>query len=165
MRHTKTPIFRAVLTVLLALAGSDARAVDVSEEISVHGYGDIGSARSNVDATGQEQGARETISNLSLVGIWQASERTKVWVQLFRSGDLGKVRVDWAFVDYQAPTGQTIRVGRVRLPFGLHNESRDVQALRPSASMPYLYNEELALGVWAAEGNTPTSVPDVVTLN
>jgi hypothetical protein len=68
-----------------------------------------------------------------------------VWAQLFRSSELGKVRVDWAFVDYQAPTGQTLRVGRVRLPFGLHNESRDVQALRPSASLPYLYDEELTL--------------------
>lgn len=152
MRHKANAILSTLLTALLALAGTSARAVDVSEEVSLHGYGDIGRARSNVDATGQELGGRETMSNLSLVGIWQASERTKVWAQLFRSSDLGKVRVDWAFVDYQSPAGQTLRVGRVRLPFGLHNESRDVQALRPSASMPYLYNEELALADESFDG-------------
>lgn len=145
MRHRTKPIFTTLLTALLALAGSNARAIDVSDQVALHGYGDIAHARSNVDATGEQLGARETAHNLSLVGVWQASERTKVWLQVFRSSELGKVRADWAFVDYQAPTGQTVRVGRVRLPFGLHNESRDVQALRPSASLPYLYDEELAL--------------------
>lgn len=145
MRHQIKPILASVLTALLALAGSNARAVDLSERIALHGYGDLGHARSNVDATDQALGARATMQNLSLVGIWQASERAKVWAQLFRSGELGKVRVDWAFFDYQAPTGHTVRAGRVRMPFGLHNESRDVQALRPSASLPYLYDEELAL--------------------
>ena len=138
-------IFATLLAALLALTCNTARAVDVSQEISLHGYGDAGYAWSNVDAIKQDSVRRETISNLSLVGIWRASERTKVWAQLFRSGELGTVRIDWAFIDFQAPTGQTLRLGRVRMPFGLHNESRDVQALRPSASMPYLYNEELAL--------------------
>jgi len=145
MRYRRKTIVTPLLTTLLWLAGTDARAVDVSEHLALHGYGDIGHAWSNVDATDRALGAGETMHNLSLVGIWQASERTKLWAQLFRSSDLGKVRVDWAFVDYQAPTGQTLRVGRVRLPFGLHNESRDVQALRPSASLPYLYEEHLAL--------------------
>lgn len=144
--HPRTkPILTTLLTALLALAGGNAWAVEVSDQLELHGYGDIGHARSNVDATGQQLGANETMHNLSLVAVWQASERTKLWAQLFRSSDLGQVRVDWAFVDHQAPTGQTLRAGRVRLPFGLHNESRDVQALRPSASLPYLYEEDLAL--------------------
>lgn len=146
------PILATLLTALLTLAGSTASAVDVSQEISLHGYGDVGYARSNANASSQDFGGRETISNLSLVGIWQASERTKVWAQLFRSGELGRARIDWVFVDYQATTGQSLRLGRIRLPFGLHNESRDVQALRPSASMPYLYNEELALVDEAFDG-------------
>ena len=32
-----------------------------------------------------------------------------------------------------------------RYPFGLHNDIRDVQALRPSASLPLVYFENLAL--------------------
>ena len=97
-------------------------------------------------------GDRETSSNLSLVGIWQVTDRVKVWTQLFRSSELGKVRVDWAFVDFQTTGAQTLRLGRIRLPFGMHNEMRDVQALRPTASMPFMYDEELGLVDEAFDG-------------
>ena len=151
-RSRPPPILPTVLLALAALVSSPARAVDLGERFELHGYGDLAHTVANVDATGERLGARETSHNLSLVGIWQATDRTRVWGQLFRSSELGKVRVDWAFADYHAGSGQTWRAGRVRMPFGLHNESRDVQALRPSASMPFLYDEELALVDEAFDG-------------
>ena len=145
MQNKPQSTLAAVLAAtLIALASGSAAAIDVGDRIEVHGFGDLGHEVANANATGRGLGDRETGHNLSLVGVWQATDRLKAWAQLFQSSELGKVRVDWAFLDYQTASGQTLRFGRVRLPFGLHNESRDVQALRPSASLPYLYDEEMA---------------------
>jgi hypothetical protein len=42
MHHRTTPILTTLLAALMALAGSNASAVDVSDQIELHGYGDIG---------------------------------------------------------------------------------------------------------------------------
>lgn len=133
------------LAALITLASGGIQALELNNQFQLHSYADLSHEKSNVDASDMHLGDRETSSNISLVGVWQATDRAKVWAQLFRSSELGKIRVDWAFVDYQTTGTQTLRLGRVRLPFGLHNEMRDVQALRPTASMPYMYDEELAL--------------------
>lgn len=140
------------LATTVALASSGGRASEPEEQFQLHSYGDLSHERSTVDASGMLLGARETSSNLSLVGIWQVTDRAKVWTQLFRSSELGKIRVDWAFVDFQTTGAQTLRLGRIRLPFGIHNEMRDVQALRPTASMPFMYDEELGLVDEAFDG-------------
>ena len=140
------------LATMVTLASSGGRASESEEQFQLHSYGDLSHERSTVDASGMQMGERETSSNLSLVGVWQVTDRAKVWTQLFRSSELGKFRVDWAFVDFQTTGAQTLRLGRIRLPFGLHNEMRDVQALRPTASMPFMYDEELAFVDEAFDG-------------
>ena len=120
MQNKPQSTLAAVLAAtLIALASGSAAAIDVGDRIEVHGCGDLGHEVANVDATGRGLGDRETGHNLSLVGVWQATDRLKAWAQLFQSSELGKVRVDWAFLDYQTASGQTLRFGRVRLPFGL----------------------------------------------
>jgi len=53
-------------------------------------------------------------------------------------GDLGNndVVLDWGFADYRFADAFGIRAGKVKLPFGLYNESRDVDQARPMILLP-----------------------------
>lgn len=59
-------------------------------------------------------------------------------------GDEGNYRVDldWGYVDYALRDEIGIRLGRMRLPYGLGNEFRDVDAGRMEILMPQVFNPE-----------------------
>jgi hypothetical protein len=138
--------FLAFLVGALSTLAGAAHAFEVSENLRLHGYGDVGHVRSNAQAAeAGESAEKSTTYNLSLVANWRLGEQTSVWAQVFQSHDPARPRIDWAFVDHMATNGLRWRAGQVRMPFGLHNEFRDVQALRPSATLPLLYDEELGL--------------------
>ena len=78
MQNKPQSTLEAVLAAtLIALASGSAAAIDVGDRIEVHGYGDLLHEVANVDATGRGLGDRETGHNLSLVGVWQATDRLK----------------------------------------------------------------------------------------
>lgn len=59
--------------------------------------------------------------------------------------DDGKPRLDYAFFDYafSQNTGHAagVRLGRVKIPFGFYNETRDVVFTRPGIVLPSTYND------------------------
>ena len=67
-------------------------------------------------------------------------------MQLF-SRDLGdaannKINLDWAYADYRQWDWLGLRIGRVKLPIGLYNETRDMDMLRTCIVLPQgIYNE------------------------
>ncbi len=68
------------------------------------------------------------------------TDKLRIGVQLF-SRDLGdvsnnKVTLDWAFGDYRFQDWMGFRAGRIKLPVGFYNETRDVDFLRTSIVMP-----------------------------
>ena len=146
----------ALLAMLMASASGTTTAIEVGDQFEVHGYGDLSQTAARVDASGQGLGAHVTTYNLSLVGTWRATDRTQLWVQLGLNEELKRPNIDWAFIDYQAASGQTYRLGRIRVPVGMHNELRDVQALRPSAGLPLIYLENLSLIDESADGGMVT---------
>ncbi|MCG8686388.1 MAG: porin [Desulfobacterales bacterium] len=81
----------------------------------------------------------------------------RVGLQLF-SRDLGdvannKITVDWAYGDYRFQDWFGLRAGRIKLPLGLYNETRDVDLLRNSIVMPQsIYNDLLRDTVIAING-------------
>ena len=64
----------------------------------------------------------------------------QVFVAEAGSADDGSVRLDYALLDWQVwskPAGTFgLRAGRVKNPFGLHNDTRDVIFLRPGILLP-----------------------------
>ena len=68
------------------------------------------------------------------------TEKLRVGVQLFSYdyGDNGnnKISLDWAFGDYAWKDWLGIRAGKLKIPFGLVNESRDVDSVRTSIFIP-----------------------------
>ena len=70
----------------------------------------------------------------------QLSDRLRAGLQLF-ARDLGPigdfdVKLDWFYVDYHWRDYLGLRVGRVKLPFGLYNETYDVDAAHTFALLP-----------------------------
>lgn len=135
----------AISAALSTVLAQPAFGLDLTETLQLHGYGDLAQSRSNVDPSGAGRGASKTTYNTSLVGTWQASEQTSIWTQIHQSDEPNRLRIDWAYVDHRGANGMRWRAGQVRLPFGLHNESRDVQALRPGATLPVLYADDLGV--------------------
>ncbi|MDY7032241.1 MAG: hypothetical protein SVY10_10115 [Thermodesulfobacteriota bacterium] len=61
-------------------------------------------------------------------------------------GDLGnnKVILDWAFGDYRWRDWLGLRAGRLKIPYGFYNETRDVDSLRTNIILPQsVYNETM----------------------
>lgn len=80
---------------------------------------------------------------LSEVGInfsKQLTDRMRVGVQLFAHdlGPLGnyRTRFDWFYLDYRFWDWLGVRAGRTKLPFGLYNESSDIDAARVPILLP-----------------------------
>jgi hypothetical protein len=70
-------------------------------------------------------------------------------------GDEGNFRVDadWAYLDVSISNPFNLRLGRARLPFGLYNEYRDVDAARMEILFPQVFNpEDYRAGAVAYQG-------------
>ncbi len=85
------------------------------------------------------------------------TDNLRVGMQFF-SRDLGdvannKVTIDWAYGDYRLKDWFGIRAGRIKLPIGLYNETRDIDMLRTGIVMPQsLYNDLIRDTAIAANG-------------
>ncbi len=84
-------------------------------------------------------------------------DRLRIGVQFiarnFGTASDGHVQVDWAYGDYRISDELGFRAGRVKLPFGLYNEGRDVDMLRTSIFLPQsVYNERVRDLILAYQG-------------
>lgn len=70
----------------------------------------------------------------------QLTESLRLGFQLF-SRDLGPignytVKADWFYLDYRFTDWFGIRAGRVKLPFGLYNDTSDIDSVRTAVLLP-----------------------------
>ena len=134
-----------VLTVLESWSGL-ASADEAAEEtgalpVEIHGFvsqGFIASTANNYLAN-----SRRGSFEFSEVGInfsKQLTERMRLGVQLFTHdlGPLGnyRTRFDWFYLDYRFWDWLGVRAGRTKVPFGLYNESSDIDAARVPVLLP-----------------------------
>ncbi len=87
----------------------------------------------------------------------ELTENLRLGIQLFSRdvGDAGnnKITIDWAYGDYHLRDWLGVRAGRIKLPIGLYNETRDIDMLRTNIIMPQsLYQDLLRDTVIAANG-------------
>jgi hypothetical protein len=62
-------------------------------------------------------------------------------------------KIDWAFADYRWRDFLGFRFGKIKMPFGLYNEIRDIDMLRTSILLPSsLYNESWRDTLTSLEG-------------
>jgi hypothetical protein len=56
-------------------------------------------------------------------------------------GNVGnnKIEIDWAFADYRLTDSIGFRLGKIKIPHGLYNETRDIDMLRTFIFLPPVY--------------------------
>lgn len=136
------------LGVVIMLTPVIGHAFDASQ-VRVNGFASqtyIESEGNNFLVSDSEEGSLQ----LNEVGITfnaPVSENLRIGAQLlsrdFGSEGNNEVDLDWGFGDYHFRDWLGIRIGKVKLPNGLHNEGRDSDFLRETVLLPQsIYPEE-----------------------
>ncbi len=137
-------IIICLLTLCLA---ADADAFD-AKSVQIHGFvsqGYLISDQNNYYFSDTEDGTfqfNETGINFTT----EPADNLRLGLQLL-SRDLGKfgnneIEIDWAFGDYRFRNWLGLRAGKIRLAFGLHNQTRDIDAARACIFLPpAMYND------------------------
>jgi hypothetical protein len=146
-----------VATLLAAAAFSferPAHALDLGSEdsmasVEVHAFASQGfilSKDNNYLSADTTHGSFQ-FSELGVNLTKKLTDRFRVGLQLFAQ-DLGptgnyNVRADWFYLDYRFTNWLGVRAGRVKIPFGLYNESVDIDSARAAVLLPQsIYPEE-----------------------
>jgi len=134
------------LAAALAAAAGPASAAELGlpgplPQLEVHGFVSQGFllTSSNNYLAESSRGSFE-FSELGLNFTLQPADRLRLGVQIF-SQDLGptgnyQARLDWYYIDYHWQDWLGVRAGRVKLPFGLYNDTSDVDAARTAVLLP-----------------------------
>lgn len=120
---------------------------DFFNKIDIHGFVSQGYMQStnNNFLTKSKDGSLE-FNEMAINFRTELSEKLSVGLQLFSRdlGDVGnnEIVLDWAYGDYHFEDWLGLRVGRVKVPLGFYNETRDFDMLRSSILLPQsVYNE------------------------
>jgi hypothetical protein len=142
------PKVGAWVAVVLAIAGhaagaDTAGAGDTADEVplQVHGFVSQGAllTSDNNYLAYTERGSLEfTEAGINFTKSFD--EQLRFGIQLF-ARDLGPTgsyaaTFDWLYVDYRWKDWLGLRAGRVKLPFGLYNDTSDVDAAQPVILLP-----------------------------
>jgi hypothetical protein len=136
---------RTVVALVLPLAlPNRAVAQDAESEslVEVHGFvsqGAIKTTENNYLTSNSTRGSLE-FTEVGLNVSKQLTDQFRVGVQLF-AHDLGPIgnyqpRFDWYYLDYRFRDFLGFRAGHTKIPFGLYNDSADVDAARVPILLP-----------------------------
>ena len=130
---------------LAAATASAARADDLVESpddnLQIHGFASQGFlyTSDNNYLANTEHGSFE-YAEAGVNVTRQLGEQLRMGVQLF-ARDLGPIgdysaKLDWFYLDYRWRDWVGVRAGRLKVPFGLYNDSADIDAAHPVAILP-----------------------------
>lgn len=131
------------LSALSAAVTSFATVSYAGSEVEIHGFvsqGYIKSTKENQYPVGNSGEGSFNFSDYAVNFSKQLDTDLRVGLQLFAQdrGNFGDntLTVDWAFGDYRYRDWLGARVGKVKIPLGLYNASRDNDALRNPIILP-----------------------------
>mgnify|MGYP000449588539 CR=1 FL=1 len=110
--------------------------------VQIHGFvsqGYLLTTETDWFGSTQDPGTFE-FSEVAINVSTQPVERLRIGLQLVArdfadSGD-NSVEVDWAFADWRATERAGLKVGRIKMPYGLYNESRDLDFDHATVFLP-----------------------------
>ncbi|HEY6723624.1 MAG TPA: hypothetical protein VI197_06305 [Polyangiaceae bacterium] len=134
-------LFGCALLAWAAPSHAQGQGFTLPSEVQVHGFvsqGFIKTSDNNYLAE-SERGSVE-FTEVGLNFTLPLSEDLRVGMQLF-ARDLGpfgnfQARFDWFYLDYRFRDWLGLRAGRTKLPFGLYNETSDIDAARVPVLLP-----------------------------
>lgn len=130
-----------ILWVCIMLTAALAEAYEL-QDVRIHGFVSQGYLVSDANDflfADTEDGTFE-FNEMGINFSKNLSEGLYLGIQ-FLSRDLGKfgdneVEIDWAFADYRYQNWLGLRAGKIKIPLGLYNQSRDIDAARTAILLP-----------------------------
>lgn len=138
----------ALITVAWAVPSA---AQQSSSRFALHGYGHVAGLGTTPDEASDGDDDSHDY-DVSLLGTVRVSDKVSAWLQGAHLSEISRPRLDWAFVRVDVTPATTVYLGQPRMPVAFSNELRDVQALRASASLPTIYDDDLGLADEALRG-------------
>src|SRR3954464_2878161 len=133
----------ALAAVALSLVSSGARAQDDPNALQLHGFvsqGFIKTTRNNYLGNTQRAQGSVDFTEVGLNVTKPLGDKLRVGLQLFAHdlGNLGNYapQLDWYYLDYRFFDWLGLRAGKSKLPWGLYNETNDVDAGRVPVLLP-----------------------------
>jgi len=123
-----------LIVVLLSLSSVGVVAQDL-ENVQIHGFATQGflfSSQNNYLSMKSSSGSlRWTEGAISVNDAVTDKLRVGIQLHMYQIGEFGgpNVLVDWVSGDYQVNDGVGFRVGKIKTPIGLFNDSQDVDSL------------------------------------
>lgn len=144
--------------ILFSLAGSLFALATDESLINIHGFVSQGFLKSDYNnyITTTKDGTFK-FNEIGLNFSTDLTEKLRVGFQML-ARDLDRegftpVNLDWAYGDYRWRDFLGIRMGLIKVPYGLYNEYRDVDFLRTGIFLPQsIYNEGWRESVSSIEG-------------
>lgn len=134
-------------------------AEEIGDNLYVNGFvsqGYMNTSKNNYLVPNSVNGSA-AFTEAAITLIAHPMDRLRVGIQFLgrNFGDVGndQVVIDWAYGDYSWRDQLGIRAGKVKMPFGLYNEGRDVDMLRTSIFLPQsIYDEKMRDFMLSYEG-------------
>jgi len=121
---------------------------DMKRFIEIHGFisqGFLQTTGNNYLVEDSKDGSFQ-FNEMGLNFSSKVADKLRLGMQLF-SRDLGsldnnKIALDWAYADYRWQDWLGLRLGKMKSPFGMYNETRDIDMLRNPIFLPQsIYSE------------------------
>jgi hypothetical protein len=136
--HRSLFVFAATMLLASRVLADDVAA---GSPVEIHGFASQGFIKTtdNDYLAESERGSFE-FNEVGLNFTKSIGDRLRVGAQLF-TRDLGPIgtyraRFDWFYLDYSFFNWLGVRAGRTKLPFGLYNETSDIDAARVPVLLP-----------------------------
>src|SRR5271170_91113 len=139
---------RRAMFLLTLLAAPAAQALELGSDsdllsVEIHGFASQGFILTTNGNNYLDNGTTNGSFQFSEIGLnftKSLTDKLRIGMQLFAQ-DLGPsgsytVQMDWFYVDYRVTDWFGIRVGRVKIPFGLYNDIQDVDSARLPVLLP-----------------------------
>ena len=141
-------VFWLLVFMILGIACRGFAFDDTWDTVEIHGFisqGFLKSEGNNVIADSEE--GTFQFNEFGMNFSTDLTDRLRAGLQFVSRdlGDLGNntVNIDWAYADYRWKDWLGLRGGIIKLPWGLYNETRDLDMLRTSIFLPSsVYAEE-----------------------
>jgi len=171
MRHS---LLLLTLVLLGFVQYTHAQLSDDEDVVAIHGFISQGYMQSTANNFfGDTEDGTFKFNEFGINIAAQVTDNLHIGMQLFSRnlGYLGgnAIVIDWAYGDYRWKDWLGIRAGKIKMPLGFYNETRDVDMLRTSIFLPQgVYNESWRTTFNAIQGlglygNVP--LPYLGTLN
>lgn len=141
-------IYRVTLTIFIGLFFT-GNCFAVDNGVDIHGFigqGYIKTSKNNVISDSDEGTFQLNEMGLNITN--EPTDKLRVGIQFFARdfGSIGndEIVIDWAFADFRLHDLIGIRGGKMKNPVGLYQETRDIDMLRTTITLPWTaYDENL----------------------